>query len=239
MMMKVKYILLFTLIFRFTNINSQDLVFAGILPTISQTGKIKGAYGYNFLATTIPGYFTAKSVGVEKSLMNVQLLIQGSLIYKVNSKTRFSIGYTYQRNYPFKSYYINEQRFWQQININIPVKAWSQTNRIRIEQRLIERNQDGKYAYSTRLRYQLGATRSLKGTTLEEKEFYMNIYNEFCGSYAKIDGVTYSENWTYAGVGYHLGKAGKLEFGYLLQILYRKRGEIYLNMSQISWVTNF
>ena len=80
-----------------------------------------------------------------------------------------------------------------------------------------------------------------QGRTLDIHEFYFNTYNEFYFSLTGAKNATYSENWTYSGCGYDLGKMGRLELGYLFQFAVRNKAQDlrFLNLAQIMWITNF
>jgi hypothetical protein len=81
----------------------------------------------------------------------------------------------------------------------------------------------------------------LNGPSIDPGEFYFNTYNESYFSLAGIKNSTYSENWTYFGFGYDLGKMGRLELGYLNQIFVRNLQHDFriLNLAQILWITHF
>lgn len=122
-----------------------------------------------------------------------------------------------------------------------PISKAKLTNRIRFEERFIENKTTKQYPFSTRLRYQLGFNLPLKGHTLDKHEFYFNTYNKLYFSLTGVKNATYSENWSYAGCGYDLGKIGKIEIGYLLQVAVRNKQQNlrFLNLLPITWITNF
>ena len=67
------------------------------------------------------------------------------------------------------------------------------------------------------------------------------MYNECYFSLNGTKNATYSENWTYAGIGYNLGNMWRIELGYLYQIYVRNQAKDlrFLNLIQLMWVTNF
>jgi hypothetical protein len=220
---------------------AQNLTYYGILPAISQTGRISKKVDYNFFISSTIDAIPETINGVYYPTKDLQLYIQSSGIYKFSPNFNVAGSYTYQRNNPLTADYGNEHRFWEQFIFAHSFYKVKVTNRVRYEQRFIENRTTGEYPMSTRLRYQLGTNFPLQGKTLDVGEFYFNAYNEFYFSLSGAKNATYSENWTYAGVGYHTGKGGKIEMGYLMQKAVRNPAKDIrtLNLIQISWITNF
>ncbi|HYK76756.1 MAG TPA: DUF2490 domain-containing protein [Daejeonella sp.] len=220
---------------------AQDLHFYGLDPTFNQTGRISKRLDYNLLVFSIVDAFNQKISGVEYPATDLVLYVQPSIIYTYSPNLNFAASYTYQRNNPFNNNYVNEHLLWQQAVLALPVGRGKITNRFRFVEAFIEDRQANKYPLSTILRYQIGFNMPLQGPTLEEKEFYLSTSNEFYFSLTGKKNATYSQNITVAGVGYYMGKAGKLELGYYQDILVRNKQKDlrFLHMAQISWITKF
>lgn len=220
---------------------AQNLAFYGVLPAFNQTGKISKKWSYNFFASTTIDAFAENIGGVEYPASDLQLYIQPSIIYVLSPNLNFAGSYTYQRNNPFNGNFVNEHRLWQQVIFSLPASTGRITNRFRMEERFIEDRTTGKYLFSTRARYQLGFNIPLQGRNLDKNEFYLSTYNEFYFSLTGAKNATYSEDWAYAGLGYDVGKMGRIELGYLLQTLVRNQQKDlrFLNLAQIMWITNF
>lgn len=221
--------------------NAQNISFYGFLPAISQTGRISNRVDYNlFISSTIDA-FKSNQHDVEYPAKDFQLYIQPSIIYKFSPDFNVAASYTYQRNNPLTKDYSNEHRLWQQCIFSRSIKKTRITNRFRFEERFIQNRATNDYPLSTRARYQLGINLPLQGKTLDNNEFYFNAYNEVYFSLTGTKNATYSENWTYAGLGYRISNTSRVEVGYLLQILVRdaKQDLRYLNLAQISWIANF
>ena len=233
------YMLLFISI-RF-HVHAQNLSFYGLLPAISQTGRISNKVDYNFFASTTIDAFNSIQNNVEYTAKDLQLYIQPSIIYKFYPDFNVAASYTYQRNNPLTGDYSNEHRLWQQSIFSRSFKKIRMTNRFRLEERFIQNRTTGEYPLSTRLRYQMGFSLPLQGKTLDVKEFYLNAYNEFYFSLTGAKNATYSENWTYSGIGYRASNSTRIEMGYLLQIAARDKQQDlrFLNLMQISLIANF
>jgi hypothetical protein len=224
-----------------TNSFAQNLVFYGFLPAWNQTGRISKRVNYNLFTSTTIDAFRQKTNDIVYPASDFQLYIQPSLIFVQNASLNFSASYTFQRNNPFTKIGNNEHRFWQQAVFAHSLKPGRMTHRIRFEERIIQNLALKKYLFSTRVRYQIAFNLPLQGKTLDPKEFYLNMYNELYLSLTGPKNTTYSENWTYAGVGYNTTKIGRIELGYLHQELIRNLAQNirYLNLLQVQWITNF
>jgi hypothetical protein len=220
---------------------AQNLTFYGLLPAFNQTGRISKKLNYNLFVSTTIDAFDENVNGVEYPATDLQFYLQPSIIYVHSPNLNFAGSYTYQRNNPFNGNFVNEHRLWQQVIFSLPISSGRLTNRFRFEERFIENKVTEEYPFSTRARYQIGFNIPLQGWTLDKHEFYFNTYNEFYFSLTGAKNATYSENWTYAGCGYDLGKMGRLELGYLFQIAVRNAQQDlrFLNLAQVMWITNF
>ncbi len=220
---------------------AQNLTFFGFLPAINQTGKITKKINYNFFASTTIDGFDRVINGIDYPATDFQLYIQPSIIYVYSPNLNFAGSYTYQRNNPLNSAFSNEHRLWQQVIFSFPISKGRLINRFRFEERFTQNKTLATYPLSTRFRYQVGFNMPLQGKTLEKNEFYFNTYNEFYFSLTGAKNATFSENWSYVGVGLNLGKMGKIELGYLLQTATRnQQHDLRLfNLAQIMWVSNF
>ncbi len=229
----------FFVIFRLSY--GQNLTFYGFLPAINQTGPINKKLSYNVFASTTIDAFKEKIGGLEYPATDLQFYFQPSLIYMISPKVNVAGSYTYQRNNPFNNNFVNEHRLWQQAIFSFPVSNGKITARLRVEERFIENRTTQKYPLFTRLRQQIGWNKPLQGKVLDDHEFYLNMYNEFYFSVTGNKNATYSENWSYVGVGYQLGKLGKIEVGNLFQVAVRNKQQDlrFLELGQITWITNF
>lgn len=216
-------------------------MFNGIIPVISQTSRINDKLNFNiFLSTTIDA-FKADIGGIHYPSTDMQLYVQPSVNFRLNQKTQLAGSYTYQRNNPFRDNFINEHRLWQQISYIIPLSKGKIGNRLRFEERFIQNKLTASFPLSTRLRYQISYTQPLSLTSKMNGKFYFNCYNEWYFSLSGNKNAFYSENWTYSGIGYQIGKKEKIEFGYLFQVAVRNSQHDlrFLNLLQIAWITNF
>lgn len=220
-------------------IQAQDLTFYGILPAINQTGKINSKMNYNLFVSSTFDCFKREIDGQNYPATDLQFYFQPSLNFNPGKRINFTLSYTYQRNNPLRTVFVNEHRLWQQVTLTESYKKFKLSNRFRFEERFIENKATGDYPLSTRLRYQLDFSIPLQ--VKNNKGFYFHASNEFYFSLTGQKNALYSENWAYLALGWIIRKNHKLEFGYLNQILVRDPLKDFriLNLLQISWVTNF
>lgn len=218
---------------------AQDLTFFGVLPVINQTGKINSKLNYNLFVSSTFDCFKREIAGQNYPASDLQFYFQPSLILNPYKRVNFALSYTYQRNNPLRTIFVNEHRLWQQVTFVENYKKFKVSNRFRFEERFIENMATGQYPLSTRMRYQLDFSIPLK--LKNDRGLYLHTYNEFYFSLTGQKNALYSENWAYFGFGWSIHKNQKLEFGYLNQWLVRDPLKDYrvLNLLQVSWITNF
>jgi hypothetical protein len=154
------------------SLRAQNLTFFGTLPAMNLNVRISEKFDYNFFGSTTIDVFNKEIDGIYYPSTDLQLYIQPSLSYKFKKQINFSFSFTYQRNNPFRTIFVNEYRFWQQAMFKKNLKLGKLTNRIRFEERFTENKLIGNYPLSTRLRYQIGFTMPLKKKGKETNLFY-------------------------------------------------------------------
>jgi len=233
----ITYLLLFISI----SLHAQNTTFYGVLPVLSQTGRISQRIDYNIFISSTFDAFDRTIKDVKYPSKDLQFYFQPSIIYKFTPNFNVSASYTFQRGNPIYTDFTNENRLWEQCIIGRNFGKLRMTNRFRFEERFIQDRETNSYPFSTRLRYQVGFNMPLQGKTLDAKEFYLNTYNEFYFSLTGAKNATFSTDWAYAGIGYNTANMGRIEVGYLLQVSVRdeEKDLQYLNLMQVSWITNF
>jgi hypothetical protein len=225
---------------------AQNLEYCGIIPTLSQTGRISQRLNYNFFLSETLDLADRVIDGTYYPSKPLQLYIQPSIIYAYSPNLNFtaSLTYNYQRSNPNVPYF-KEWRTWEQVLYSHALSHGRMTHRLRYEQRFIKNEKTGEWPMTTRLRYQLGFNIPLQGLTLDAGEFYFNCYDEAYFTLTVPPGTVrsalYSENWAYAGIGYQTKNIGRIEVGPLLQFNVRDIEQDLRNLYllQVAWITNF
>ncbi|HET6224899.1 MAG TPA: DUF2490 domain-containing protein [Bacteroidia bacterium] len=170
-------------------------------------------------------------------LDNQQLLLRGGINYYLHPQVYLTAGYCYALTYPYGKFAAKcmfpENRIWEQINFKTSVGAVEVINRLRLEQRSINSpvlQEDGAYTpgdaiYTNRARALLRFSIPFKGKTIEDRSLYASAFNEVYINFGKNVGYNiFDQNRAYVGIGYKLPKVGRLELGYLNQLIFRGDG---------------
>ncbi|MEP6605732.1 MAG: DUF2490 domain-containing protein [Nitrosospira sp.] len=237
----MKLVIILILLINANNSWAGDVNLFGVLPAISQTGRINDVFDYNlFLSTTVNA--TDRTIdGKQFAARDIQSYFQPSLIYKYSPQLNFAVAYVYQRTNPLNEDFTNENRAFQQIIFSTPVSTGNLYQRARFEERFITNARTHESPLSTRLRYMVGYNLPLQGERLDPGEFYLNTYNEFYFSTSGQRNALYSEDWLYGGIGYSTKNAGNIEIGPMLQtsVIDRLGHRRNLFLLQVLWSTNF
>jgi hypothetical protein len=159
-----------------------------------------------------------------------QLLIRPGINYYPRTNVMLTAGYAYVRTYPYGNFptisAFPEHRIFEQVQIAQPLRRVRLTHRIRLEQRWIEIVNPAGITGGTkvwrtqdRFRYMFRVDVPLKGP------WSLGIYDElFLNYHRNIGPRVFDQNRAYVAAGYSVGKPGRLEVGYLNQILALRSG---------------
>lgn len=159
-----------------------------------------------------------------------QLLLRTGLDYHT-AQVRYTFGYAFVETYPYGDYPVAnafpEHRMWQQALISNGIGRVKLSHRYRLEQRWLGNSITGEFEngrYENRMRYMVRANIPLKGKTIEPKTFYLGFYDEIFVNFGKeVAYNIFDQNRLYGALGYHLGKIGRIEVGYLYQLVQQRR----------------
>ena len=167
-----------------------------------------------------------------------QLLLRPGVNYQLSESTMLTLGYAYVKTHPYGDYPANypfpEHRIYQQVLVKQKAGAVRLQHRFRLEQRFLGQmiSSDGGVAQLDSWRYQNRFRQFLKaevpmGRKGEKNTWYTAFYNEIFVNFAPKHGAgVFDQNRAYAAVGFNLGKAGKIEVGYMNQILAHRNSAI-------------
>lgn len=166
-----------------------------------------------------------------------QLLLRTGINYHFNSNVFATVGYGFVETYPYGEFPAKrkfpESRIWEQIQIKNQIEKFEVINRFRLEQRLIKSpvliGNDYELAEATftnRMRLLNKVSVPFKGKTIADKSFYVTAYDELMVSFGKNVALNiFDQNRAYLAIGYKIPKIGRLELGYLNQILIKSDGK--------------
>ncbi|MFZ9299860.1 MAG: DUF2490 domain-containing protein [Chitinophagaceae bacterium] len=166
-----------------------------------------------------------------------QLLFRPGINYHLNNSISFSAGYTYAYTYAYGIFpspaAFPENRFWEQVQVKIPLQKIEWISRLRLEQRLVKtpiKNTQGVYepgdaVYTNRYRLMNRLSIPLKGKTISPGSTYFTVMDEIMINSGKNIGLNiFDQNRAYLAIGYFFAKLGKMELGYMMQSIVRADG---------------
>lgn len=161
-----------------------------------------------------------------------QLLLRGGINYYLNPQATATAGYCFVETYPYGEFAVKstfpEHRIWEQLQIKTQLNRFEFINRLRLEQRFVHSpgmQADSTYTpgdavYSNRFRVLERVSVPFKGKTIEDKSFYVSAYDELFVNFGKNVAMNlFDQNRAYIALGYKIPKVGRLELGYMNQIL--------------------
>lgn len=166
-----------------------------------------------------------------------QLLLRTGINYHITSAAFFTAGYCFVETYPYGDFPVKatfpEHRIWEQFQFKTSLGRVEILSRYRLEQRfshlpvpLVNGNwEPGNAVYTNRLRPLTRFSMPVNSKSMQEKSVYITVYEEPFISFGKNVGYNIlDQNRAYAAFGYVVPKIGRLEIGYLNQIVMRPGG---------------
>lgn len=163
-----------------------------------------------------------------------QLMPRVALTYNLSDKAFVAFGYAYVHTYPYgdnpAAHDFPEHRTYQQLQFRDQQGIFGLTHRFRLEQRWIKFANAQDYTYLNRVRYQFRANIPLQGPSIEDKEFYLGVYDEvFINFGPNVTTNFLDQNRAYAALGYRFHKDASVEVGYLHQHVAQRNGVWFEN----------
>lgn len=166
-----------------------------------------------------------------------QLLLRTGVNYHINDNAFVTAGYCFVETYMYGKFASKsdfpENRFWQQIQLKNQTGKVEIINRYRLEQRFIHLpvlKKDGyspadKATYQNRIRLMTRVSVPFKGRNIIDKSFYLSVYDEVFLNFGKQVQLNYiDQNRAYIALGYKIPKLGRLEMGYMNQLIVKPDG---------------
>ena len=145
-----------------------------------------------------------------------QILLRGGVNFHYNPNLIFTAGYgNISGHLPDREYYnksINEHRLWEQVILRNTMGRLITEHRYRLEQRWISTNKNN--SYQDRMRYCLRLTVPINKSKLEERTFFISVYDEIFINFNKNP---FDRNRAYAAIGYQFTPLINVQAGYLAQ----------------------
>lgn len=167
-----------------------------------------------------------------------QLLLRTGLNYHVHPSSFVTLGYCFVETnryggFPVASDY-PEHRIWEQWQFRTRIHSMEIINRYRLEQRFMflpesvdsQTYQPAKTAtYQNRIRLMTRASFPLNDSLIRNNSLYCSVYNEVFLNFGKSVSFNYiDQNRAYIALGYVIPRLGRLEIGYMNQLIVKPDG---------------
>jgi len=165
-----------------------------------------------------------------------QLLLRTGINYHFSKNAFATAGYCFVETYPYGEFASKatfpEHRLWEQLQLRSLLGSVELITRLRQEQRFVNNPvykdsiyKPGDPVYSNRTRLMTRFSFPFRGNAIVDKSFYLSLYNEIFINYGKNVGAnTIDQNRAYLALGYKIPKVGRLEIGYLNQLVFKAEG---------------
>lgn len=166
----------------------------------------------------------------------LQTLFRTGINYHINADVFVTAGYAFVHTVPYGAFPARsdfpENRLWEQIQLKNQSGAFEIISRLRIEQRWINQPvlQNGVYkagdaVYQNRFRLLNRVSIPFKGKKIIDKSFYCAVYDELMLNAGKNVALNvFDQNRAYLALGYKVPKLGRLEIGYMQQLVLKSDG---------------
>jgi len=171
------------------------------------------------------------------------LLIRPGIGYNINDNQTVTVGYTYFGTWEKENdafIYENENRIFEQFQIESKLHKIELSNRIRYEQRFI-REQDDRF-FAQRIRYNIQAVFPLIANSEFTRGMYTSVQNELflnVQGKSKLNNTVFDQNRSYVGLGYRFNKKLDIEADYMFRYIVEEDVNGRNNVLQIAIKSSF
>lgn len=225
----------FVLVFASGSI-AQNTNYGGLFPTIDHSADLSKRFSYNvYIFDAIKPYQNTINNFTDEA-RSLYFYTEAGFSYAITKQLSFTASYVYERQNPFKDYYRNENRAFQQLTLKLPVGKFELKQRLRFDERFIQNKVTGESPLTHRLRYLIGVKYPFKNDKM-----YFFTYSEFFFNTTPNAQYIFNENWSAAQLGFKLKNWSSFETGLLYVGWINNAQKDWLNQFylQITWATHF
>lgn len=166
-----------------------------------------------------------------------QLLLRTGINYHFTPNAFATVGYAFVETYPYgglpaKSSF-PENRIWEQIQLKSQQNAFEIISRFRLEQRFVkspiqigQSYEPGGAIFTNRFRILNRVSIPFNGKIINDKSLYISAFDEIMINFGKnVAQNIFDQNRIYLALGYKIPKWGRLEVGYLNQLIIKGDGK--------------
>jgi hypothetical protein len=233
--MKMKFMLLLCVIISNLHLSAQNINYFGLFPTIDHGGKLSNRWSYNvYLFDAIKPYTSTENSFRDES-RSFYIYGEGGISYQLTPKLSITGAYVFERQNPFKDYWRNEHRAFQQLTYKTQVGKGEGKLRLRFDERFKRLFFEDKASFSHRARALAGYKRKI----LNDK-YYLMMYSEFFFNTTEGSSNFFEENWSACQLGIPINDWSSLEVGplYVGWINNAQKDWLHQFYLQITWATS-
>lgn len=166
-----------------------------------------------------------------------QLLLRAGMNYHFSSQVFATVGYCFVETYPYGEFAVTrsfpENRVWEQVQLKTPIGRIEWISRFRLEQRFSNLPiltfdnvyEAGPAIYTNRFRLLNRFSIPFNGSTIQDGAFYVSTYSEFLINFGRnVAYNIFDQHRAYIALGYKIPKLGRLEIGYMNQLVMKSDG---------------
>lgn len=192
---------------------AQDLRIFGFVPNIQVDGKLAGELDYFFQTGSEIHFLETTGDQSEAATEWLTFDLAGGVSFDAGPDWNFAASFLARRRSPFSGQAGKELRPWQQATHSARFGKYRLRNRLRAEQRFVQRRDGDDFEFDLRLRYRLSLDFPLNGERLDDREFYLNVSAEWLLTPTRERALFYHNPRGYAGLGYRFNQKNRLETG--------------------------
>lgn len=163
-----------------------------------------------------------------------QVVFREAAAYRFSPHVQVAAGYIWTRNARYGDFPADraflEHRAFQQLSLRHTRRHLDFDHRFRIEQRWFQDFSRGEayfWRYQDRARYQFRLTLPISSANERGRQWHLFAGDEIMFHFGPNHGAhALNQNRTQAGVGYHLTRNNRVEFGYLHQYILQQNGYV-------------
>ncbi len=171
-----------------------------------------------------------------------QYVIRPGANFALTDSVTVTAGYLFGESFPYGDFpsagRAPEHRLFQQAIVQYDVsERLALRHRFLLEQRFLgNADEDTDYRLRNRFRYQFGATTPIA----DDGKWYVSLSEEFMFNFGNHTPTLFDQNRAYAGLGRKAGRWGRLETGYLHQLIHQSNGFVYESNHtlQLRWISS-
>jgi hypothetical protein len=192
---------------------TQDVQVFGFVPNIQVDGKLTNRLDY-FFQTGGEIHFLERTDGQSENAAEwLTFDLAGGVSFDAGPDWNLAASLVARRRSPFSGAAGKELRPWQQATHIARFGKYRLRNRLRAEQRFVQRQDGDEFEFDLRLRYRLSLDFPLDGERLDDREFYLNTSAEWLLTPTRERAFFYHNPRGYVGLGYRFNEKNRLETG--------------------------